>query len=235
MAVAVSLLMIGGEFDLSAGVMTATTALVTAHPGHPVGLNVWLALLISLAVALAARRVQRLAGGADRVAELHRHPRHVPGAAGAQPRRHPADHRHRPGQRDAPTTPGYASAGQFLASTITIAGQEFQIPSSGGSRSPRSRRGCCCAPGSATGSSPSAGRGQRAQRRRPGPPHQDHALHGHRRGRAGSSGDAHPAVTRRCRRTRASATSSSTSSPRSSVAACSPAASARRSAPPSAR
>ena len=30
MAVAVALLMIGGEFDLSAGVMTASTALVTA-------------------------------------------------------------------------------------------------------------------------------------------------------------------------------------------------------------
>ncbi|MFD4674567.1 ABC transporter permease [Lentzea sp. NPDC058450] len=53
MAVAVALLMIGGEFDLSAGVMTASTALVTALLATQLGLNVWLALLVSLAFALA--------------------------------------------------------------------------------------------------------------------------------------------------------------------------------------
>ncbi|OLF07902.1 ABC transporter permease [Actinophytocola xanthii] len=52
MAVAVALLMIGGEFDLSAGVMTASTALVTAILSIEVGLNVWLALLLSLVFAL---------------------------------------------------------------------------------------------------------------------------------------------------------------------------------------
>jgi simple sugar transport system permease protein len=52
MAVAVALLMIGGEFDLSAGVMTASTALVTAIFATEVGLNVWLALLLSLVFAL---------------------------------------------------------------------------------------------------------------------------------------------------------------------------------------
>jgi simple sugar transport system permease protein len=52
MAVAVALLMIGGEFDLSAGVMTASTALVTAILAVEVGLNVWLALLLSLVFAL---------------------------------------------------------------------------------------------------------------------------------------------------------------------------------------
>jgi simple sugar transport system permease protein len=52
MAVAVALLMIGGEFDLSAGVMTASTALVTAIFATQVGLNVWLALLLSLVFAL---------------------------------------------------------------------------------------------------------------------------------------------------------------------------------------
>jgi simple sugar transport system permease protein len=54
MAVAVGLLMIGGEFDLSAGVMTASTALVTALLATRLGWNVWLALLVSLAFALAA-------------------------------------------------------------------------------------------------------------------------------------------------------------------------------------
>ncbi|MDX3657449.1 ABC transporter permease [Streptomyces sp. ID05-26A] len=53
MAVAVAMLMIGGEFDLSAGVMTASTALVTALLATQLGLNVWLSLLVSLAFALA--------------------------------------------------------------------------------------------------------------------------------------------------------------------------------------
>ncbi|WP_037303575.1 ABC transporter permease [Amycolatopsis orientalis] len=53
MAVAVSLLMIGGEFDLSAGVMTASTALVTATLATQAGWNVWLGLLASLVFALA--------------------------------------------------------------------------------------------------------------------------------------------------------------------------------------
>ncbi|WP_329788649.1 ABC transporter permease [Lentzea sp. DG1S-22] len=53
MAVAVALLMIGGEFDLSAGVMTASTALVTALLATQLGLNVWLSLLVSLAFALS--------------------------------------------------------------------------------------------------------------------------------------------------------------------------------------
>jgi simple sugar transport system permease protein len=53
MAVAVAMLMIGGEFDLSAGVMTGSTALVTAMLATKAGLNVWLALLLSLIFALA--------------------------------------------------------------------------------------------------------------------------------------------------------------------------------------
>jgi simple sugar transport system permease protein len=52
MAVAVAMLMIGGEFDLSAGVLTASTALVTAIFATQVGLNVWLSLLLSLVFAL---------------------------------------------------------------------------------------------------------------------------------------------------------------------------------------
>jgi simple sugar transport system permease protein len=52
MAVAVAMLMIGGEFDLSAGVMTASTALVTAILATRLGWNVWPALLASLVFAL---------------------------------------------------------------------------------------------------------------------------------------------------------------------------------------
>jgi simple sugar transport system permease protein len=53
MAVAVALLMIGGEFDLSAGVMTASTGLVTAVLATREGLDVWAALGVSLLFALA--------------------------------------------------------------------------------------------------------------------------------------------------------------------------------------
>lgn len=53
MAVAVAMLMIGGEFDLSAGVMTASTALVTGLLAVHAGWNVWAALAVSLVFALA--------------------------------------------------------------------------------------------------------------------------------------------------------------------------------------
>ncbi|GAA3467306.1 ABC transporter permease [Nonomuraea roseola] len=53
MAVAIALLMIGGEFDLSAGVLTGTTGLVLVTLATRFGLNVWLAMLVGLAVALA--------------------------------------------------------------------------------------------------------------------------------------------------------------------------------------
>ncbi|MGH3390836.1 MAG: ABC transporter permease, partial [Actinomadura sp.] len=53
MAVSVSLLMIGGEFDLSAGVMVTTSALVASTVSFQLGLNVWVGAAISLAVTLA--------------------------------------------------------------------------------------------------------------------------------------------------------------------------------------
>jgi simple sugar transport system permease protein len=52
MAVAVALLMIGGEFDLSAGVMTGFTALIVGVLTTHYGLNIWAATIISLIVAL---------------------------------------------------------------------------------------------------------------------------------------------------------------------------------------
>ncbi|RWZ49791.1 ABC transporter permease [Labedella phragmitis] len=53
MAVAVALLMIGGEFDLSAGVMTGFTALIVGVLTSHYGLNIWVAVLVSLVAALA--------------------------------------------------------------------------------------------------------------------------------------------------------------------------------------
>src|ERR687893_1967911 len=51
MAVAVALLMIGGEFDLSAGVMTGSAGLFMAILATEVGMNVWLAIVLTFAFA----------------------------------------------------------------------------------------------------------------------------------------------------------------------------------------
>ena len=53
MAVAVALLMIGGEFDLSAGAMTGMTGLLTGILMTHYHVNVWLSILVSLLTALA--------------------------------------------------------------------------------------------------------------------------------------------------------------------------------------
>jgi simple sugar transport system permease protein len=53
MAVAVALLMIGGEFDLSAGAMTGFTGLVAGIMMTHYGINVWVAIVVSLLAALA--------------------------------------------------------------------------------------------------------------------------------------------------------------------------------------
>ena len=53
MAVAVALLMIGGEFDLSAGAMIGTTGLTTGILMSQYGWNVWVAIATALVIALA--------------------------------------------------------------------------------------------------------------------------------------------------------------------------------------
>ncbi|RJO74980.1 ABC transporter permease [Nocardia panacis] len=125
MAVAVALLMIGGEFDLSAGVMTASTALVTALLSVHAGWNVWAALLVSLVLALAVGAfngwvVMRtglpsfivtlgtflaLQGLNLGVTRLVTNTVQVSGVRGA---------------------PGYASAGAVFASTIDLGAVRFQ-------------------------------------------------------------------------------------------------------------
>jgi simple sugar transport system permease protein len=60
MAVAVALLMIGGEFDLSTGVMTGTTGLIAGLLATKVGMNIWLAMLFALIFALAVGYVNGL-------------------------------------------------------------------------------------------------------------------------------------------------------------------------------
>ena len=125
-AVAVALLMIGGEFDLSAGVMTASSSLVTAMLAVKLGVNVWLAILVSLVFSLAVGAfngwlVMRtklpsfivtlgtffaLQGLNLGVTTLVTGTVQVSGIASA---------------------PGYASAGYLFASTFSLAGTTFPI------------------------------------------------------------------------------------------------------------
>ena len=53
MAVPVALLMIGGEFDLSAGVAVTTSALVSSMFSYQLTANVWVGVVVSLMVSLA--------------------------------------------------------------------------------------------------------------------------------------------------------------------------------------
>jgi simple sugar transport system permease protein len=52
-AVVVALLMIGGEFDLSAGVMTGSAGLMMGILATKVGMNIWLAIILTLIAATA--------------------------------------------------------------------------------------------------------------------------------------------------------------------------------------
>ena len=51
MSVAVALLMIGGEFDLSSGVMTGTSGLLMGILATEVGMSIWLAILLTFVFA----------------------------------------------------------------------------------------------------------------------------------------------------------------------------------------
>jgi simple sugar transport system permease protein len=53
MAVAVSLLMIGGEFDLSAGVAVITSALTASMIAYQLNANVWVGVAVALVVSLS--------------------------------------------------------------------------------------------------------------------------------------------------------------------------------------
>lgn len=126
MAVAVALLMIGGEFDLSAGVMTASTALVTALLVTREGLNIWPALGVSLLFALAVGAFNGLlvvrTGLPSFIVTLGTFlalqglnlgvTRRVTGTVQVS------------GLRD---RAGFTSAARFFASTVNIGGTEYEV------------------------------------------------------------------------------------------------------------
>jgi simple sugar transport system permease protein len=53
MAIGVAMLMIGGEFDLSAGVAVITSALTASMVAYQLGLNLWVGVLVALVTSLA--------------------------------------------------------------------------------------------------------------------------------------------------------------------------------------
>ena len=86
MAIPVSLLMIGGHFDLSAGVQVGTAGLGYRHHDHVLGVE-RLRLHGREPVPVVAHRIhQRVPGDPHRAAQLHHHAGHVPRPAGHQPR-----------------------------------------------------------------------------------------------------------------------------------------------------
>ncbi len=102
MAVPISLLMIGGHFDLSAGVQVGTAGLATGIMTTYWGLNVYASLVVSLLLVAGHRIHQRVPGDPHRAAQLHHHAGHVPRPAGHQPGRDQTGHQHGAGQQSRP-------------------------------------------------------------------------------------------------------------------------------------
>ena len=133
MAVVVALLMIGGEFDLSAGVMTGTAGLLIGLLTTEGGLTHVARDRAHDAFAAGDRLPQRLHGHEDQAAELHRHAGDLLHPPRRQPRRHQGDHRHRPRRRPrrAPATTARRRSSPARSGRRTTSAS----PSSGGSRS----------------------------------------------------------------------------------------------------
>ncbi len=100
-AVPVALLMIGGEFDLSAGVMIGSSGLLLGYLTTYQDMNIWPAMALVLLFGLAVGFINGYTVIADAAAELHRHARHLLHPPGRQRRRHAEADRHDrdPGRR----------------------------------------------------------------------------------------------------------------------------------------
>ena len=93
-AVPVALLMIGGEFDLSAGVMIGSSGLLLGYLDDVADLNIWPAIAIVMLFGVAVGLAERRHGGQDAAAELHRHAGDVLRPPGRERRAHAEADRH---------------------------------------------------------------------------------------------------------------------------------------------
>ena len=101
LAVAVTLLMIAGEFDLSVGSMIGFAGIVIAIPAAMWGWPVWTTILLAFASCRIRRLSQRIGRRANQAAILHRHARQPVRTARTDPRPDAAHHRAYPGLRAA--------------------------------------------------------------------------------------------------------------------------------------
>ena len=148
--------MIGGEFDLSAGVAVTTSALTAAMLSYQLTVNVWVGVIVALIVSLAV--------GAFNGWLLIR--TGLPSflvtlgtfliLQGSNLARHQAVHRQRGAATPSPTWTASTRPRASSPPSSASAASTSRSRSCTGWCSPRSPPGSCCAPGSATGSSPSA-------------------------------------------------------------------------------
>ena len=148
--------MIGGEFDLSAGVAVTSAALTASLFSYEFTTNAWVGVLVALAVALFIGFLNGWIVVKTGHPELPGHAGHVLHAPGPEPGAHP-DH-HQPGVQPGHLHPAGLRLGAegVLGQLDHRRGDHQDHAWSTGSSSSSSRPGSCCAPTSATGSSPSA-------------------------------------------------------------------------------
>ena len=92
-AVAVGMLMIGGEFDLSAGVLVTTAGLFNAMFCYQLGINLWVGALLSLILCLGIGFLNGYLVMQNRDPIVPDHPGHLLHPAGREPGRDQAGHR----------------------------------------------------------------------------------------------------------------------------------------------
>ena len=156
MAVAVGLLMIGGEFDLSAGVAVTTSALAASMLSYNLHLNLWVGAALALCVSLAVGFFNGYLVMKTKIPSFLITLCFVPDAHRYQPGRDQA--RHRAGRLLERGRHGRASTRPRRSSRppSTSSASRSGSRCSGGCCSRSSPPTCCSRPGSATGSSRSA-------------------------------------------------------------------------------
>ena len=92
-AVGVGMLMIGGEFDLSAGVLVFSAGLLNGMLCYQLGLNLWVGAISRAHLLPGCRLPQWLPGDAHRHSQLPDHAGHVLHPARRQPRRNQTGYR----------------------------------------------------------------------------------------------------------------------------------------------
>ena len=225
-AVPVALLMIGGEFDLSAGVMIGSSGLLLGLLTTRADMNVWPAMALVLLFGMAVGFLNGFTVVKTKLPSFIvtlgdvLHPARAQCRRHAEADRHGRDQRHRRRARLRhraqdlrldPLEPVRLQRGDHLVDRPHGGGRLGALPHALRQLDLRRR-----------------GRPDRGpQRRRPRRADEDRPLHDDLDGRGALGDHDRDRAARRSRPTRASGASSSSSSPPSSAAACSPAATAR--------